>query len=149
MARLSKKVWFKKLKNEYIFVYGTLRKATAKSMGYLLDQHCDYFSEGHVQGKLYEINGYPGAVESNDKAEKIFGEIYIINQSEIILPKLDEYEECTESFPQPHEYTRKILPVTLSGGESVMAWVYIYNFATSNLERINSGDYSFYLRKKL
>lgn len=107
----------------------------------LLAQYCEFYSEGHIQGKLYEVNGYPGAVESNDKDEKVFGEIYIINQSEIILPKLDEYEECTENFPQPHEYIRKKLPVTLSGGERVIAWVYIYNHETRNIERINSGDY--------
>ena len=136
------------MKSEYIFVYGTLRKEAALSIGKLLEQHGDYVSRGHMQGKLYEIDGYPGAVESDDKSEKIFGELYIINRPDIVFPQLDEYEGCAESFPEPHEYIRKKVAVTLSGGEGVKAWVYIYNNKINNMERIRSGDYYLYVRKK-
>jgi gamma-glutamylcyclotransferase (GGCT)/AIG2-like uncharacterized protein YtfP len=126
---------------EFIFVYGTLRRETATNMHNALSRHCEYSSEGHMQGKLYEVDRYPGAVESDNPKDKVYGEIYRIINSDLVLPKLDEYEECTDKFPEPHEYIRKKLPITLSGSGSVTAWVYVFNHDVSNLIRIDSGDY--------
>lgn len=126
---------------EFIFVYGTLRKKMASSMYHLLAGHCEYFSDGYMQGKLYEVNGYPAAIESHSKQDKVHGEIYRIVDADLLLAKLDEYEECTDKFPEPHEYIRKNLAITLSDGGSVMAWVYIFNHDVTNLMQISSGDY--------
>ncbi|WP_082081394.1 gamma-glutamylcyclotransferase [Methylocucumis oryzae] len=41
----------------------------------------------------------------------------------------------------PHEYVRKCLPVQLTTGKTVNAWVYVYNRDVSGLKRIISGDY--------
>ncbi len=126
---------------EFIFVYGTLRRETATSMHDVLARHCGYFADGCMQGKLYEVDGYPGAIESDNPKDKVYGEIYRIISSDLVLPQLDEYEECTDKFPEPHEYIRKKLPITLSGGGSVTAWVYVFNQDVSNLMQIGSGDY--------
>lgn len=131
---------------EFIFVYGTLRKETTTSMYYMLARHCEYFSDGYMQGKLYEVNGYPGAVESDNPNDKVYGEIYKIISSELVLPRLDDYEECTNKYPEPHEYIRKKLPISLSGGGCVKAWVYLFNHNASNLVQIESGDYLNYLK---
>jgi gamma-glutamylcyclotransferase (GGCT)/AIG2-like uncharacterized protein YtfP len=127
---------------EFIFVYGTLRKKMASSMYHLLAPHCEYFSDGYIQGKLYEVNGYPGAIESHSKHDKVYGELYKIVDANLVLATLDEYEECTDKFPKPHEYIRKKLPISLSDGGSVTAWVYIFNHDVANLVQISSGDYS-------
>ena len=58
-----------------------------------------------------------------------------------VLAWLDEYEECSDSFPLPHEYSRKQLSIELVGGGSVFAWVYLYNHDVSKLQLIISGDY--------
>lgn len=129
------------MSNEYIFVYGTLRRDTATEMYHLLARHCEYFSDGEMHGKLYKVNSYPGVVESEHADDKVKGEVYKIVSRALVLPKLDEYEECTENFPQPHEYIRKKILVTLSGGCSVPAWVYVYNHDVSDLTQIKSGDY--------
>ena len=126
---------------EFIFVYGTLRRDTATPMSYLLAQHCGYFSEGYMQGRLYQVEGYPGAIESDNPKDRVYGEVYSLVNPSLILPELDNYEECTNKFPEPHEYTRKKLPISLIGGACITAWVYVYNHSVSNLMRIKSGDY--------
>jgi len=126
---------------EFIFVYGTLRRAAATPMSNLLTRHCSHFADGYLQGRLYQVNGYPGAIESDEPTDRVYGELYTLVNPCQVLPELDNYEECTGKFPEPHEYTRKKLPITLAGGVCITAWVYIYNHSVVNLPRINSGDY--------
>jgi len=45
------------------------------------ERHCEYFSDGCTQGKLYEVNGYPGAIESDNPRDKVCGELYRIISS--------------------------------------------------------------------
>ena len=126
---------------EFIFVYGTLRKQMASDMHHVLAKHCDYFSDGVMRGRLYEVCGYPGAIESGDTNDKVSGELYKMHDRKLVLARLDEYEECSDRFPMPHEYSRKLLSIELSGGDSVVAWVYLYNHDVSKLQQILSGDY--------
>ena len=108
----------------------------------LFKRHCKYVSDGYIQGKLYEVDRYPGAVTSDDIRNKVSGELYKIVNSDYVLPRLDEYEECSDKFPEPHEFIRKKLPVKLAGGIEVVAWVYVFNHDVSKLIQIVSGDYS-------
>lgn len=126
---------------EFIFVYGTLRKQITPNMHHLIASHCEFFSNGFMHGKLYELCGYPGAIESSDAKAKVFGELYKMLDRKRVLDQLDEYEECSDWFPMPHEYSRNQLSVELIGGGSVVAWVYLYNRDVSNLQQIIPGDY--------
>jgi gamma-glutamylcyclotransferase (GGCT)/AIG2-like uncharacterized protein YtfP len=127
---------------EFIFVYGTLRKKIASNMHHVLANHCEYFSDGTMHGTLYEVSGYPGAIESTEANDKVFGELYKMLDRKLVLARLDEYEECSDCFPMPHEYRRKQLSIELiGGGDSVVAWVYLYNHDVSKLQQIISGDY--------
>lgn len=126
---------------EFIFVYGTLRKQMASDMHHVLARHCDYFSDGVMRGRLYEVCGYPGAIESGDANDKVYGELYKMLDGKQVLARLDDYEECSDRFPVPHEYSRKLLSIELSVGDSVEAWVYLYNHDVSKLQQILSGDY--------
>jgi gamma-glutamylcyclotransferase (GGCT)/AIG2-like uncharacterized protein YtfP len=125
---------------EFIFVYGTLRKASATTMSHTLTAHCEYVADGYMQGKMYEINGYPAAIESNNSKDKVYGETYRIVNNQLLF-QLDEYEECSNQFPEPHEYIRKKLPIKLADNRKISAWVYIFNRDVANLRQINSGDY--------
>ncbi len=133
---------------EFIFVYGTLRKKAAHAMHDILATHCRYFSEGYIQGRLYEVNRYPGAVESAQPEERVAGELYQIINVNTVLAALDQYEECAAEFPHPHEYIRKQLRVSLPQGGTVCAWVYLFNHDTTQLQQIKSGDYLKYLQEK-
>lgn len=132
---------------EFVFVYGTLRRDAASPMHNILTENSDYFGEGFIQAELYEIDHYPGAVESGNKNDLVKGEIYKINNPELLFLQLDEYEGCSADFAQPHQYLRKQLPVYLerptdsADRERVIAWVYIYNHDVSGLWKIGSGDY--------
>lgn len=114
-------------------------------MSHVLVQHGEYFADGYMQGKLYEINGYPGAIESDNPADKVYGELYRIIVRDFVLLQLDEYEECTDKYPVPHEYNRKKLPIFLANEDSVIAWVYVFNHNVANFMEIESGDYVNYL----
>ena len=126
---------------EFLFVYGTLRKPIASGMHPMLGSDCVYFSDGVMQGKLYEVCGYPGVIQSNCANDKVFGELYKLLDRDRVLARLDEYEECSGGYPKPHEYIRKQLSIELIGGQAVVAWVYLYNRDVSKLAQILSGDY--------
>lgn len=130
---------------EYIFVYGTLRKESATDMHNVLARHCEYLADGYMQGRLYEVAGYPGAIESDDINDKVYGEVYRIISAEDVLSLLDEYEGCTDKFPEPREYIRKALSIRLVSGDKVAAWVYIFNHSVANRVQIESGDYAKHL----
>lgn len=131
---------------EFIFVYGTLRRGVNTKMNKLLLRYGDYLSEGEAQGKLYSLDGYPGMIASCDKKDTVFGEIYKISNSKLLV-LLDEYEECSENFPLPHEYVRKQLPVKLIDETQLDAWIYLFNRDVANLKVIKSGDYVKHLKK--
>lgn len=126
---------------ELLFVYGTLRRQIASNMQQVLADYCEYYSYGVMRGKLYEVRGYPGAIESSNANDKVFGELHGILDRQRVLAQLDDYEECSNKFPRPHEYIRKQLSVELIGGGATMAWVYLYNRDVSKLRQIVSGDY--------
>lgn len=131
---------------ETIFVYGTLRTEFGGRMATWLSRHADFRGMGHFQGTLYEIDRYPGVLPSADRRHRVIGEIY--RGCDAVLSVLDEYEQCSGLFPEPHEYRRVQSEITLTDGDTVLAWTYIYNLSTDGLERIHSGDYLHYLQQK-
>lgn len=126
---------------QFIFVYGTLRRGGNSKMHGLLASYSEYLSAGEAQGILYLLDGYPGMIESSEITDKVFGEVYKIGDSSKLLALLDDYEECSDKFPLPHEYIRKQLPVKLVNGAQLLASVYLFNRDISNLKAIKSGDY--------
>ncbi|WP_416396765.1 gamma-glutamylcyclotransferase family protein [Allohahella sp. A8] len=130
---------------DYLFVYGTLRKAGSPQALALLSQYCDYHAEAWVQGRLYEVAGYPGLVDSACPSDRVLGELYHVGGRLSVLAALDDYEECSDHFPQPHEYIRCRRPVSLIDGAVVQAWIYLYNRDVGELSSIPSGDYTAFL----
>lgn len=126
---------------EYIFVYGTLLKKTGTPMHHFLASHCDFFSDGHIKGRLFMVDGYPGAIESYDSNDRVFGEIYTMSNLDLVLSKLDEYEGCSDNFAQPHEYIRKKLLVNLPDNRQLLAWTYLFNYDVAGLKEITSGNF--------
>ena len=90
---------------------------------------------------MYQVDYYPGAVPSNNSADQVVGELYQLIQPELLLPALDNYEECSPQFAQPHEYRREQQNITLDNGDTVIAWVYVYNRMPDGLRLIKSGDF--------
>lgn len=125
----------------FLFVYGTLRSGAKHLMHQVLIKHSRFIGMAHFQGRLYRVTHYPAVVASANPDEKVLGEVYQLLQPEQTLPELDRYEECGTDFPEPQEYRREQQPVRLENGDSVMAWVYLYNRDTEMLTSIPSGDF--------
>jgi gamma-glutamylcyclotransferase (GGCT)/AIG2-like uncharacterized protein YtfP len=125
----------------YLFVYGTLRQNANHPMHQLLVQHSCFVAMAHYQARLCQVDYYPGAVPSNNAADQVVGELYQLIQPEHLLSALDNYEECGPGFGQPQEYRREQQSVIAENGDSVIAWVYVYNRSTKGLRLIQSGDF--------
>jgi len=124
-----------------LFVYGTLRQGLGHPMHRLLQEHATFVGRARFQGKLFDLGRYPGAVPSDDPSDVVEGELYELTAPEQALPALDEYEGCGPTARPPTEFRRVWATVQLEGGESVGAWVYIYNRPTKGKRLIPGGDY--------
>jgi len=125
----------------YLFVYGTLRQGFPNPLQHVLSRRGSYMGRARFHGRLFEIDGYPGAVPSLETGEWVVGEVYRLQSAEELLLLLDEYEECSANFPEPREYRRQQVPVEFADGQRLTAWTYLYNRPVSRLTPILSGDY--------
>ena len=127
--------------SDLLFVYGTLMRGYAHPMARLLSANADFIGEASCRGRLYRVKHYPGLVLSDDAGERVFGELYRLRAVEDLLREFDMYEACGEGFPEPTQYLRRTLPVTLADGTESEAWTYIYNWPVEALARIESGRF--------
>lgn len=123
-----------------LFVYGTLRRGAGHPRNALLEKHATLIGDGHLQARLYEVDGYPAAIPSDTADEHVKGELYRLDDPGI-LATLDDYEECSASFPAPREYRREHVAITLENGDNRTAWAYLYNRSVDGLQHIDCGDY--------
>jgi gamma-glutamylcyclotransferase (GGCT)/AIG2-like uncharacterized protein YtfP len=126
----------------FLFVYGTLMRAYGdKKVHAPLSLYAEYVGLATCHGRLYEIDGYPGLVIS-DEAE-VCGELYQVHHSKQLFEILDEYEGYDKANSESSEYIRQIVPVCLKeDGREVSAWIYVYNWRVEERKRIYSGDYT-------
>jgi len=129
------------MNHNYLFVYGTLLRNAQSNRNALLKGHADFISVARFEGLLYLIDTYPGVLASQNKNDWVVGEVYQLRDENIILKKLDHYEECSPEFQQPTEYIRTQQKVVLDNGNTCTAWVYIYNWPVNEINRIVSGDF--------
>lgn len=125
--------------SEFLFVYGTLRRQLIENQR--VQYHAEFIAEASMQGRLYLSNGYPGVVDSTDFADLVRGEVYQIHNSSALFVILDNYEECSAMFAEPHEYRREQRQICLVDGRQFKAWVYLYNMDIRDLPQIVSGDF--------
>lgn len=128
----------------FLFVYGTLRNCFEHEVNTRVGSLLQYRGMGQFSGRLFEVQGYPAAIQTTDNAYPIVGELYELIDEKQALQILDDYEECSPSNPEPHEYIRKQILIQPEGFEKTLAWVYLYNYPIKGLEEIISGDYREY-----
>ena len=127
---------------DFLFVYGTLMRGYDHPMSRLLFAHADWLGEATCRGRLHLIKHYPGLVLSENAADVVYGELYRLHQSGLLLREFDMYEACGEGFAAPTEYLRQALPVTSDDGMVHKAWTYIYNWPVDGLPVIASGRFA-------
>ena len=127
-----------------LFVYGTLLGQSGSTMSEYLYRNSSTVGYGFFLGKLFQLDGYPGAVYGLGRpgASPVYGAILELNKPEVILPELDKYEETGPPFPEPYEYIRRVIPVhSDKAGQTLDCWVYLYNRDTTGLSEIPGGRY--------
>ncbi|RZN31185.1 gamma-glutamylcyclotransferase family protein [Bradyrhizobium sp. Leo121] len=127
--------------SDRLFVYGTLMRGFDHPMARLLSGNADFISEARCQGRLYRVAHYPALELSDDPADIVHGELFRLRVPDELLREFDMYEACGEGFPQPTEYVRQMLPLTLADGTTAEAWTYVYNWPVAHLPRIASGRF--------
>jgi gamma-glutamylcyclotransferase (GGCT)/AIG2-like uncharacterized protein YtfP len=128
------------MNSDRLFVYGTLMRGFDHPMAQLLSRSADFLGAARCQGRLYLVKHYPGLVLSDDPTDIVFGQLFRLRQPAELLREFDMYEACGESFAEPTEYLRRMLPVTRDDGNSE-AWTYVYNWPVAHLPRIASGRF--------
>jgi len=129
------------MNSDRLFVYGTLMRGFDHPMAKLLSRSADFIGEASCRGRLYLVKHYPGLVLSDDASEVVFGELYRLRQPIELLREFDMYEACGADFPEPTQYVRKMLEISLNDGTADEAWTYIYNWPVAHLPRIASGRF--------
>ncbi|MFK4510332.1 gamma-glutamylcyclotransferase [Bradyrhizobium daqingense] len=124
-----------------LFVYGTLMRGFDHPMARLLASHADFLGEASCRGRLFLIKHYPGLLLSDAPSEIVHGELFHMRLADELLRELDMYEACGEGFPEPTEYLRRLIDVTLADGTVGKAWTYIYNWPVTDLPIIESGRF--------
>jgi gamma-glutamylcyclotransferase (GGCT)/AIG2-like uncharacterized protein YtfP len=127
--------------SDRLFVYGTLMRGFDHPMAKLLSRSADFIGEAKCCGRLYLVKHYPGLVKSDVPADIVFGELYRLRARDELLGEFDMYEACGPGFPEPTEYRREMLNVTLADGTASEAWTYVYNWPVTGLPRIASGRF--------
>jgi gamma-glutamylcyclotransferase (GGCT)/AIG2-like uncharacterized protein YtfP len=120
----------------YLFVYGTLMRGGENHR--LLAPHAELVGPGRMQGLLYMVDYYPGLVESEDVAETVAGEVWRLREPDLLFRELDDFEGCLEVPPL---FVRSSRTITLDGGGSLAAWVYVYARSALGSPPIPSGDW--------
>ncbi|MEJ2010260.1 MAG: gamma-glutamylcyclotransferase [Acidobacteriota bacterium] len=125
----------------HLFVYGTLRKGF-RSHEMLRRLHAQSVAGGHVQGRLYDLGNYPGAVESASETDRIHGEVYILPNAAQAFRVLDRFEGYDPAKPGCNLFERQETTVVLAGGGRMRAWIYWLGSCHQGRRRVPSGDYA-------
>jgi gamma-glutamylcyclotransferase (GGCT)/AIG2-like uncharacterized protein YtfP len=129
---------------EYLFVYGTLRPGMAPRRFAQLMEKVGHLGKGSTPGRLYDLEGYPGAVIDLDCETKIRGEVFQLPDDGATLAAMDAYEGFDARYPESSLFVRRKCKVTLKDGPELVCWIYVYNWQVSPEALIRSGDYLFH-----
>lgn len=132
--------------SNHLFVYGTLRLGFSNHYAQLLQKNAIHKGRATINGKLFDVGGYPGIIRSTISHELITGDIFEFPFDSDLMAVLDEYEMCSSTYPEPQEYKREIIKITTNNASIIRCWVYIYNWEISHHTRIQSGDYKKHLQ---
>lgn len=133
----------------HLFVYGTLMIGVESRMAGLLQRNSKWLGSACIPGLLYDLGRYPGAQWIPGHPQKVYGQIFLLEDPEFLLVHLDEYEGIDPQFPTAGEYVRKLIPAFLEDeNRMVDTWFYHYNQPTKKLKQIESGRYLDYYPQK-
>ncbi len=126
-----------------LFVYGTLLSGCGGSLGDVerqrLAQEARCLGEAFVEGRLYDLGGYPGLRVARPRMSRVFGEIYTLAEPEQTFKWLDHYEGVGGAADAGDEYVRKMVPAQLTSGSQLQVWSYVLVASGGNYLEIPEG----------
>jgi gamma-glutamylcyclotransferase (GGCT)/AIG2-like uncharacterized protein YtfP len=125
--------------NPNLFVYGSLLSRAGHPMGERLAREARPIGEACLEGRLYRVSWYPGLVEGISCRERVYGEVYALDNPARTLPWLDAYEGVAEGGAQGGDYARAERTARLAHGGEVRVWVYLYRGDVSGLTIVPGG----------
>ncbi|MHA8066548.1 pyruvate carboxylase [Aquirufa sp. ROCK2-A2] len=126
--------------DEYLFVYGTLRRDCGNDLHRLIARNSDYVGMATYQGLMYQLEDYPGIVSSENSNDQVVGELYLLSNTIKLLNVLDEYEEFDTENSDKSLFIRSKVKVNLKG-EEIETYAYLYNRPVDPKNKIVSGDF--------
>lgn len=97
-----------------------------------------------VNGRLYDLGRYPGAVPSAEAGDRVRGVVVRLRDPAMSLRWLDDYEGCGDDDPEPRAYQRVIASASLELGQETDAWIYHYRWPLGEARHIENGCYATY-----
>jgi gamma-glutamylcyclotransferase (GGCT)/AIG2-like uncharacterized protein YtfP len=128
--------------SEYLFAYGTLQPGFAPDDVAPLVRTLDIIGKGTVQGTLYNLGSYPGAVIDPASPQRISGTVFRLPEDSGIMRKLDTYEGYNPESPHTSLFIRRVHPVHMTNGQVLECWIYEYNGRPDHASIIESGTYT-------
>jgi gamma-glutamylcyclotransferase (GGCT)/AIG2-like uncharacterized protein YtfP len=129
------------LKNDFIFVYGTLRQG--ERMDLRKQKHnfdVSFISMDRINGNMYHLGTFPGVKEVNSRFDPndpcVVGEVFKIRGMSIVAI-LDAYESYRPDDPTKGLYDR----CQVKSERGRLVWVYTFNQLVLPEQRIESGDW--------
>jgi gamma-glutamylcyclotransferase (GGCT)/AIG2-like uncharacterized protein YtfP len=135
--------------SEYLFVYGTLLPGAAPSEIAAAAAQLMLVSKGWVQGTLFDLGDFPGAILESASGRRIAGTIFRLPGNPLVLQALDAYEEFDPAAPEQSQFLRVRTTVELAAelradlgaGRALECWIYILNREVKNARLVEDGDW--------
>lgn len=77
---------------EYLFVYGTLLSVFKHPVAVSVKSFLSLMGKASLNGRLYDVGSYPGAILMKEDASEVVGELYRVINPEKVFKILDSYE---------------------------------------------------------
>ncbi|MGA7802549.1 MAG: gamma-glutamylcyclotransferase family protein, partial [Gammaproteobacteria bacterium] len=123
--------------SDLIFFYGSLLVGPADTAVQRALTACEPMGPAWIQGRLYDLGTYPGAVPSVERADRIRGVLYRLHDMGRSLRRLDRFEDYHRGHPAPSLYLRRRATAwRQADGHALICWVYFYNRAVQSHRRI-------------
>jgi gamma-glutamylcyclotransferase (GGCT)/AIG2-like uncharacterized protein YtfP len=94
-----------------------------------------------IQGRLYRVAWYPGAVDASNDQARVYGELYALANPLASFTWLDAYEGLSGGL-HASEYVRVERIARPLGSAELTAWVYLYQAEPDPLKLIADGRWA-------
>ncbi len=116
----------------YLFVYGSLKRDGEPAAHQALAEGAHFLREASIGARLYQAEGWPAAVPSDDPAQRVQGEAYELRDPAATLARLDAWEGPG--------YERRLVPVLFKDqGFEIECWAWFWTGPVDEASRIPSG----------